>query len=143
MTWWALGSGLNGDVYTITITPINNVYIGGSFTNAGGINCNYVAKWDPNNMSWSALGNGTNNHVQALAITNNGDIYVGGKFRQAGNIACNYVAKWVPNNMSWSALGNGTNNIVLAITIRASNSNQVLEEEEAEIDLESVESDSE
>ena len=35
-----------------------DVYVGGQFTMAGGLNANYIAKWD--GSSWSTLGGGMN-----------------------------------------------------------------------------------
>ena len=41
-----------------------SLYAGGSFTTAGGVDANYIARWDGAN--WSPLGAGTNNQVFAL-----------------------------------------------------------------------------
>jgi hypothetical protein len=47
-SWSALGSvlgtGINGQVNTISIDPLNNVFIGGLFTTAGGTTINRIAK---------------------------------------------------------------------------------------------------
>jgi hypothetical protein len=40
------------------------LYIGGDFTNAGGIVVSNIAKW--NGTTWSALGTGVNDKVYAL-----------------------------------------------------------------------------
>ena len=53
---------------------------GGSFTSAGGVACNRVARWDSVNLFWSPLGAGTNNTVSALAVLPNGDLVAGGDF---------------------------------------------------------------
>jgi len=120
-TWSALGSGVSPSsgiyIISVAIDSNNNVYIGGSFTTAGGVSANYVAKWNPNTSTWSALGSGTNNTVRALAIDSNGNVYIGGSFTSAGGVDVNYVAKWNPNTSTWSALGSGTNNTVHALAI--------------------------
>ena len=116
-TWNALGSGLNGIAYAITVSG-GNVYAGGTFTDAGGyVNADYIAKW--NGTSWSALGTGLNGLVYTIVV-NGTDLYVGGAFTDAGGDPnADYIAKW--NGTSWSALGNGLNGLVQVIAIGASN----------------------
>jgi len=72
----------------------SDLYVGGGFTNAGGIAVTNIAKW--NGSSWSALGLGVDAGVSALAVSGS-DLYVGGTD----------VAKWDGSN--WSALGSGVN----------------------------------
>jgi hypothetical protein len=107
--WSALGSGLaGGDEYLLPVAmPVvalavsgTDVYAGGSFTNAGGLQAKSIAKWD--GTRWAPLGSGTDGYVRALAVSGS-DVYVGGRFRTAGGIAADNVAKW--NGSSWSALG--------------------------------------
>jgi len=42
--WAPLGSGLNGGPNGLTVYN-NDLIVGGTFTTAGGINANYIAKW--------------------------------------------------------------------------------------------------
>ncbi len=112
--WSALGTGLNGAVYGLTMDATGNLYAGGAFTNAGGnANADYIAKWD--GATWSALGTGTNNTVYALTFNTNGNLYAGGNFTMASTCAtgCNKIAKW--NGSTWSALGTGVNDTVRAL----------------------------
>jgi hypothetical protein len=102
-TWVPLGSGLNGPVDAIT-THNGDLYVGGSFTTAGGITVNRVAKWDGTN--WSALGVGMNNFVRELVVYN-GELYAAGQFVNAGGIPANRIAKW--DGSTWSAVGTGLN----------------------------------
>jgi hypothetical protein len=105
--WSNLGSGVNpsGSVNAIA-TSGNNVYIGGSFTNAGGVAANRIAVW--NGASWASLGTGTANGldgtVLAIAVSNN-NVYVGGTFVNAGTSAVRGIAKW--DGSAWSGLGSG------------------------------------
>jgi hypothetical protein len=99
--WVSLGSALGGPVYALVISGAD-LYAGGSFTNAGGVSANCIAKW--NGSSWSALGSGMSGRVEALAIMGT-DLYAGGRFTNAGGVTVNYIAKW--NGSSWSALGSG------------------------------------
>src|SRR5438105_7719903 len=84
-----------------------NVYVGGSFTTAGGASANRIARWD--GLHWSALGTGSSNGmdlpVLAIALSPAGVLYAGGTFSQAGGVNASRIAKWDGTN--WSALGSG------------------------------------
>ena len=125
-TWSSLGmgagNGVDGSVYALAATGSGEVYVGGYFTQAGGVAANRIARW--NGMAWSSLGtgagNGVNGFVNALAVAGGGEVYVGGTFTQAGGILANYIAKW--NGTTWSSLGTGAGNgvncsdVVLAVS---------------------------
>ncbi|MCI1186405.1 hypothetical protein MON38_03170 [Hymenobacter sp. DH14] len=106
------GNGLTSSVNTLALASGGAVYVGGYFTQAGGVAANGVAKWS--GTAWSSLGTGIggntggSSNVAALAVASNGDVYVGGNFTQAGGTAANYIAKW--NGTAWSSLGTGTDN---------------------------------
>src|SRR5205823_4896576 len=51
----ACTTGMNATVYAIAISG-SDVYAGGSFTTAGGVPANHIARWD--GSAWSALGSG-------------------------------------------------------------------------------------
>lgn len=57
-----------------------DLFVGGGFTNAGGVSANYIAKWDGN--AWSALGLGMDAPVRALAATAS-NLYAAGSFTNA------------------------------------------------------------
>ncbi|MDW8391392.1 MAG: hypothetical protein RMK84_14800, partial [Oscillochloridaceae bacterium] len=112
--WSNLGgsvvAALNGDASVLAVSG-GNLYVGGGFTNAGGVpEADYVARW--NGSAWSALGGSGGNSalsspVLALAVSGS-DVYVGGWFTNAAGIAeADYVARW--NGTSWSALGGSGN----------------------------------
>ena len=122
--WNAVGApgapnGVSGSIHALAVSG-TDVYVGGSFSQAGGIAANRVAKW--NGTSWSSLGtglaNGVNDAVFALVVSGP-DVYVGGYFTRAGVVAANRVAKW--NGTSWSSLGigaaNGVNGFVGALVV--------------------------
>ncbi|MBK6679912.1 MAG: hypothetical protein IPG53_07720 [Ignavibacteriales bacterium] len=64
-SWSTVGAGVNGSVYTLKMDG-SNLYAGGQFTSAGGVNASNIAKW--NGTSWSALGDGLNQQVLSLEI---------------------------------------------------------------------------
>src|SRR5262249_49279553 len=98
---WATGfhfPGVNSAVSTLTLYDDGNgpaLYAGGTFTGAGEVAVNKIAKWD--GVQWSGLGGGTNNTVYALAVYDDGSglaLYAGGMFLSAGGMAANRIAKW-------------------------------------------------
>ena len=85
--------------------PVTSTVVG-SFSSAGGVPANRVAKWD--GSSWSALGTGTSLSVRALAVFDDGagaELVVGGQFTSAGGTSASYIAKW--DGSAWSPLGSG------------------------------------
>jgi len=51
----------NGTIYAVAIDSSNNIYIGGNFTNVGGVTVSNIAKW--NGVTWSAMSGGVNGIV--------------------------------------------------------------------------------
>ncbi len=130
-TWSSLGTGTNNGVSGGGPTSVNalavlgnDLYVGGNFTQAGGVSANYVARYNPTTNNWSALGSGSSNGVSgivsALVVLGN-DLYVGGSFGQAGGMSANNVARFNPAANTWSVLGtgssNGVNNQVSAMAV--------------------------
>ena len=120
--WWdgfdhpPAGKGLSGYAYSMLVWDDDGggphgpaLYVGGSFTMAGSVVANGIAKWD--GVNWSPLGGGFPGPsvvVYALAIHNDGSgpaLYAGGEFSSASGAPGNSVAKW--NGTSWSSLGSG------------------------------------
>ena len=106
-SWSALNSGVVGyPSYSPAVRALavsgGDLYVGGSFTNAGGGVAKNIAKW--NGSTWSALGAGMNAGVRALAVSGS-DVYAGGVFTTAGGGVANRIAKW--DGGAWSTLGSG------------------------------------
>jgi trimeric autotransporter adhesin len=137
-SWSSLGTGsangVSGTVWALTVFDDGSgggpaLFAGGSFTTAGGVTANRIAKW--NGTSWSSLGTGSangigglNTAVYALTVFDDGSgggpaLYAGGNFTTAGGVTANRIAKW--NGTSWSSLGmgaaNGVNDIVRALIV--------------------------
>jgi hypothetical protein len=84
----------------------SNVYVGGSFTQAGGVNTRNIAMW--NGSSWSALGSGIGDSTLGFVsdiLALGSDIYAAGSFNTAGGVSAKHIARW--NGTEWSALGSG------------------------------------
>ena len=98
-TWLPLGSGVSGGSPSTWINILmvyeNNLIAGGNFSQAGGNNINYLAKW--NGSSWlpliSSLSFNTNTGIYALTIYN-GNLIVGGYFSTSGVISANNIFQW-------------------------------------------------
>ena len=98
--------GVSGSVYVITVAA-SSIYVGGTFTTAGDIPANYIARWD--GTRWHNLGTGMyddvdGGSVSAIAV-NGTDVYVGGDFIRAGDVPANGIARW--DGAQWHALGSG------------------------------------
>src|SRR5258708_16020263 len=100
--WYSLGSGVNANsgINAIAVSG-NNVYIGGTFTNASGVTANRIAVW--NGANWASLGsgsaNGLNGTVLAIAL-NGSDVYVGGPFTNPGTSVVPCLSQWHGANSS-------------------------------------------
>jgi len=101
--WSSLGSGLtlsDGTPGSVNYLLMNgsHLYVGGYFRNAGGVQCNSIAKYTISTVVWSALSsgltqsNGSPENAYYL-LMNGSDLYVAGKFLRAGGVTCNSIAK--------------------------------------------------
>lgn len=126
--WSVQGDGVNGTVNALA-TIGTDLYVGGSFSEAGATPASDIAKYDTTqtgNAGWSALGDGITDRIGFIASTPvnalaaiGTDLYVGGWFTHAGDAAADNIAKFDTNetgNAGWSALGDGTNGAVRALS---------------------------
>lgn len=125
------GVGVSSQVRSLAVFDDGSgpaLYVGGYFTEAGGVTVNHIARWD--GTSWSELagpgGVGTNTGsmsvVSALTVFDDGSgpaLYAGGSFNLAGGVTVNNIAKW--DGDSWSAMtgpsGVGVGSAVHAMTV--------------------------
>lgn len=113
LNWTSFGGicGFDGHVRTMAVNDQGEVFAGGNFITAGGVEVNHIAKW--NGSTWEPIGEGFSGQVQSIAFGNNGKIYAGGFFIMSGDMEVKRVAEWDGNE--WKALGNNFNNGVLAL----------------------------
>jgi len=112
--WTALGTGVNGVVNAIAVSG-TNVYVGGSFSTAGGLPASNLARWD--SLSWSGLGGGVDGNVKTAVIYGT-ELVVAGAFTAAGGQSAARVARW--NGSAWSSLGAGMNDEINALIVSGS-----------------------
>lgn len=95
-----------------------NLYVGGSFTHAGGVAVNQIAMWDGH--QWTALGSGVSGPVWAIAVQGT-NVFVGGGFSSAGGVAnTRCIARW--DGQNWHALGAGmADGAVRALAVSGTN----------------------
>ena len=120
--WSPLADGFDDFVFALTTFDDGSgdsdaLYTVGSFTIAGKISANKVAKWD--GQMWSALGEGLDGSGYSVAVFDDGTgaaLYVGGIFENAGGISANNIAKW--DGQNWSPLDIGIEeDVVYALTV--------------------------
>ncbi|MFN7022100.1 MAG: GC-type dockerin domain-anchored protein, partial [Phycisphaerales bacterium] len=104
--WADVGGGVSGGSNAIRDAVVFDdgsgpaLYVGGSFTTAGGSFASNVARW--NGTSWEALGGGLNNEVLTLHVHDDGTgpaLYAGGRFTSPAT----GVAKW--SGTGWVSVG--------------------------------------
>ena len=90
---------MNGSVWALTVFDDGGgeaLFVGGTYTTAGGGAAKNIAKWD--GSSWGALGSGVGDPlVFALTVFDDGGgaaLYAGGEFTTAIDSGDSFLAKW-------------------------------------------------
>jgi hypothetical protein len=99
-TFLPLGAGTNSSVRAMKAYN-GYLYAVGTFTNAGGIPANHIARW--NGVTWDSVGSGIHGGIPYSLEVYNNELYVGGAFTMAGNITVTGIAKW--DGINWSNVG--------------------------------------
>lgn len=116
-SWSTLGTGIGGGLASNGAPVIEaltvyddgcgpSLFAGGDFNGAGGVETNFVARWD--GFRWLPLGEGMDGPVLALRGFDDGSgpaLYAGGEFSTAGEGTAFRVARW--DGTSWSPVGGG------------------------------------
>lgn len=111
VTWHAINTlggfgDLNDQVTALAVAANGDLYVGGNFTNAGGVaNADRIARWD--GAAWHAMGTGiAEDGVTSITVANNGDVYVGGFYNTVnGSFDAARASRW--DGSTWHALGSG------------------------------------
>jgi hypothetical protein len=114
---YIMGTGLNKTNVAMAVLG-STVFAAGTFTTAGGLPTNQIAKWD--GAAWSGVGGGVlgSGTVFALATMGN-NLYAGGSFTNMGGVPASRIAKW--DGTTWSALGSGVSGSVQSLVAIGSN----------------------
>jgi hypothetical protein len=111
--------GLNGvaaQASAMILSPDRTqVYVGGTFTDAGGTAAQNVAVWT--GSAWNALGGGLPGPVQALAFGPDGALYAGGIFTTA-SVPHNSLARW--DGSTWTMLPGDLDGTINALAVQGS-----------------------
>lgn len=103
--WSSLGGGINGGVYSLIVFD-GELIAAGSFSEAGGVPVNNIAKW--NGIKWDSLSSGIDGtysgRIYDMASYDNNLIVVG-DITSAGGVNCSNIARW--DGVSWDSLGVG------------------------------------
>lgn len=121
--WSDVAAGVTGGAVLAMVRGLDGlIYVGGSFTSAGGVaNTNGIARYNPSTAAWSACGTGAavGGVVRTLAVGTAGNIYAGGSFTSMGGVAnTRFIARWNVSTGAWASIGTtagGTAIYVLAI----------------------------
>jgi len=88
----------------------SNLFAGGEFRFAGGVEARHVARW--NGQHWSPLGDGLAGPVMALSIFQ-GELYAGGAMGFSGGGEPKGIARW--DGSRWVGLGGGVDDAVVCL----------------------------
>lgn len=82
----------------------NDVYIGGTFSRAGGIDANGIVRYNTATQHWYPLGSGTSSPVNAILVSGN-SVYVGGNLNDLGGQSVGGIGRWDTVSHTWTGLG--------------------------------------
>jgi hypothetical protein len=101
--WEALGSGntkgVNNSVYSLYKVD-DQLYVGGTFSQAGGQSASRIARLNTETNVWEALGSGVDGRVSALA-QHGQYLYVGGHFNRANGTFSRRIARLDMQTDEW------------------------------------------
>jgi hypothetical protein len=115
-TWDSVGTGVNSEVNALAVYN-GEIYAGGNFDTAGGINSKYIARWD--GTAWDSVNGGANAgtyDIMVSAITVfNANLYAGGAYNVASGWDWYNLAQWNGTVWNSSILGISSNINTLAV----------------------------
>ena len=98
--WASVGGGIIGQEVNALTVDNSDVYVGGLFSQAGGISAFNIAKWAGNH--WESMGDGLEGTVYDIAVAG-GDVYAAGQFFTQDFERFYLLARW--DGSAWSFLG--------------------------------------
>jgi len=112
-TWIQDGPTFSGTGHSLT-TDGTRLYIGGNFSQAGGVTLSNVAVWIDTSITFSPLAGGTNGPVYGIATGIAGAplAFMGGAFTRAGSLPAvpvSNLARW--DTRAWTPIGTGSGGV--------------------------------
>lgn len=96
-------SGGNGTVFAVSAQPKSeNIFIGGSFTRAGALDCPGVCMYNTENAQWSQPGSQLAGDVRSLLWTSNTQLIAGGDMKGNGSQTL-FLALYDTEKDTWTA----------------------------------------
>lgn len=112
----------NGSIYCVVRDGAGNYYVGGSFTQIGGVNQAYVAKLNPSFQVIAGWAPVVNSYVHAMALSGT-TLYIGGQFTSTNAVPRQYISALNTvspgNNKTWNS---SLNYHVYALALDSANS---------------------
>lgn len=113
--WHPLEGGLSSHVNDLVING-DDLYVGGSYTEAGGFLSRNITRYDLNTDTWHGLGDGFNARIRTFALDGD-NMYVAGEFSHAWDVIATRIARYNFTDDTWHALGDGVNGTVHALAL--------------------------
>ena len=124
--WASVGGGIVGSEVNALAVDNGDVYVGGTFSQAGSISAINIAKWAGNH--WESMGDGLEGTVYDIAVAG-GNVYAAGQFFTQDFENFYLLARW--DGSAWSFLGDAispggqeTNYLIRGLSL-AVNGNQI------------------
>lgn len=80
---------LSGDLVSVNAVASqpssSNVYVGGSFSNAGSLSCETLCMFDGSSMQWMSVGTGISGSISAMVWSSNNELVISGNLTINGN----------------------------------------------------------
>jgi len=105
--WASLGvpsTDVNGTVSALALSGYD-LFVGGNFTQIGGIAAANIATYNIQTGKWSNVGGASdlNNRVSSIVVSGS-NVFMGGSFTNAGGVAnADYIVRW--DGSAWNAMG--------------------------------------
>lgn len=129
---YQLGStALNGEAVSAAEANDGQLYVVGSFTSAGGVAVNGLARWNKSieysAQGWSSFGSGPTGSNPAINVVAAKEVvldlpgnvvYFGGSWTSISGVASANVAMYDTRTSTWAAMGTGCNDKVVAVTVK-------------------------
>jgi Cortical protein marker for cell polarity len=110
-------TGNSATVYSITVRPnTDDVYVAGSFTMAGSLDCPAICVFSTTDAQWNQPGNNLAGTANTMMWANPNSLIVGGSLTIGGNST--FLAKYNAQNSAWSTF-DATNSIPGPVTALA------------------------